>query len=674
MTAMGQQDDVRVSGRLRTLRETDGQAYEGLLAALPEVGEGLVGGERLAELLDLLNQTAIEAPACAEALVARLATLPSAVDLPALRKWAVRGLQLHATNPAEALRHFEREDPLDFVRSDTDDDEQWAHRQGQLMHYLAGFGHPEIGVEVHRKTTGRRLARRVTLEDGLLLLPRPFGPADPRSRGDLHRAAAAHSLAHLMFSPLHRPVANRPPMLLALISLMEDTRVERLMAQRYPGLRALWHRFHLANRESAGFEFNGLAARLARALHDPDYVDSNAWVNKGRLLFEEVAAQGLGNVAAFDHVGRVLTRQLLRLGLPFQAETYRLEPPYRDDNTVLWNADEPRPEDEQQAVVRDDFELLEDEPKDAPRSDLRQVEVDMRRRTAYPEWDFKLEELRDGWVTVFDETEAGDLPVGRRGVLPPTLRKTPRPPGLDRVPDRSIRLARLHEGDELDLSAAVDSRILLRGRVAPDPRIFRRHGRRRRSAAVVLLMDLSASTQHFVPGSFISVLDLEKRAAALVAESFDASRDRIAVHGFRSNGRREVSYLHIKDFDEPFGSVQRQRLERQQGRLSTRMGAGLRHASAALAAEHVDQRVILLLTDGEPSDVDVLEEDYLVEDARQAVATAASRGIRTLCLTLDRDADHYVRRIFGERHYLIVDRADAFTTRLAQTLVRTVAH
>jgi len=242
------------------------------------------------------------------------------------------------------------------------------------------------------------------------------------------------------------------------------------------------------------------------------------------------------------------------------------------------------------------------------------------------------------------------------------------------VPDRSIRMARLHEGDELDLGAAVDSRIHLRGRVAPDPRIFRRHGRRRRSAAVVLLMDLSESTRHFVPGSFISVLDLEKRAAALVAESFDASRDRIAVHGFRSNGRREVTYLHIKDFDEPFGSAQRRRLQRQQGKLSTRMGAALRHASAALAAERVDQKVILLLTDGEPSDVDVLEDDYLVEDARQAVVTAASRGIRTFCLTLDRNADRYVRRIFGERHYLIVDVADAFTTRLAQTLVRIVTH
>jgi Mg-chelatase subunit ChlD len=676
MTPVASSGEGRVMGRLRALRNANAHAYEGLMAALPEVGEGLAGGDRLADLLDLLNQILVEAPDCAELLIGRLAALPASVDLPTLRKWVIHGLQLHARSPAEALHHFEGEDPHEYAREATDDnDAQWQHRQATLTHYLAGFGHPEIEVEAHRRTPGHRPARRASLADGLLLLPRPFGPADGRIRSDLHRAAAAHVLAHLMFSPLRRPVANRPPMLLAMVSLLEDARVERLMARRYPGLHALWGRFHVATRQSAGFELDGLMARLAHGLHDRSYVDSNAWVGKGRQLFEEVAERSLDDIAAFDHVGRVLTRQMVKHGTPFKAGTYRVEPLYRDDNQILWSADDVLPTNDQQTVTLNNYELLNDEREDEPRGDLRQVEVDPRRRTAYPEWDFKLGELREAWATVFDETDAGRNALQRSAAGPPsTLHRTLRPRGLDRVPDRSIRLARLHEGDELDLGAAVDSRIQLRGRVAPDPRIFRRHGRRRRSVAVVLLIDLSESTNHYVPGSFTTVLELEKRAAMLVAESFDAERDRIAVHGFRSNGRREVSCVHIKDFDEPFGREQRERLLRERGRLSTRMGAALRHAGNALAAEKADQRVILLLTDGEPSDVDVLEDDYLVEDAREAVGGAASRGIRSFCLTLDRHADRYVRRIFGTRHYLIVDRADSFTTRLAQTLVRIVAH
>ena len=104
------------------------------------------------------------------------------------------------------------------------------------------------------------------------------------------------------------------------------------------------------------------------------------------------------------------------------------------------------------------------------------------------------------------------------------------------------------------------------------------------------------------------------------------------------------------------------------------MGAAVRHASAALAQRTADHKVIVMLTDGEPSDVDVVEDDYLVEDARHAVASAAARGIRTFCLTLDRQADAYVRRIFGARNYLIADQAASFAGYTAQALVKLIAH
>ncbi|TNY09907.1 VWA domain-containing protein, partial [Escherichia coli] len=114
------------------------------------------------------------------------------------------------------------------------------------------------------------------------------------------------------------------------------------------------------------------------------------------------------------------------------------------------------------------------------------------------------------------------------------------------------------------------------------------------------------------------------------------------------------------DFEEPFDETQQKRLAALSGGLSTRMGAALRHAATLLDRETADHKVVLMLTDGEPSDIDVVEDDYLVEDARHAVASAAGRGIRTFCLTLDRKADDYVRRIFGARNYLIADRADTF--------------
>lgn len=664
---------THVQQRLQVLKDNDRVAHDALQDSMPDVSARLEDEIGMAELVDLLCQISAEAPECSVALINRLVALPPAALRPAiLRKWAFDGLQRYRKEPIKRLRHFAATDPSAFGDRDTvTDAEHLLTKREELLHYLAGLGCADMRLELHEPGASSLATQRVTVGQELLLLPRRFGEFSDSARERLYRAAAAHAAAHLRFSVRGRQVGNRPPLLIAVTALIEDARVERLMARSYPGLQGLWGLFHIATRADAGFDFAGLTARLARALHDPCYADSNSWVNKGRKLFAQ-AAVDLDNVAAFDKVGRLLAIDIEKMRLSFKTQTYRIEPAYRDDNTFLWDFNPPSATDDRETVVREKFELKQRDPDHLDTERLRRVEVDQRRRVHYPEWDYKAAAVRENWATVIEA--APRIPAGRRAQLPRAASAGLRFRGLARIPDRSIRVNRLEEGDELDLNAAIDSIISRRRRDAPDPRIFRRHGRRRRSTAIVLLMDLSESTKRFVPGSFTSVLEAEKRAATLVAESLDSSRDRVAVHGFSSNGRAEVNYVSIKEFDEPFGAEEKQRLRVQEGQLSTRMGAALRHASSALASEDADRKVILLLTDGEPSDIDIFEEDYLVEDSRHAVITAAAQGIQTFCLTLDGKADVYVRRIFGTRNYLIADKADGFAGHTGQALAKLIAH
>jgi hypothetical protein len=653
--------------RLEVLRGIDRPTLDVLLAD-PAWHESLAAADAAA-LVDLLAQVASEAADAALALALRLGSLITTVPDPnGIRKWALHGLLRHQHHPKARLHYFERDDPRLFAdrQADADSAELLAQRAG-LQAYLAGFGVTPHGIELHEPQAAGQPPPAPAAADELIRFPRRCAMAtQPPERAALYRATIAHIAAHLLHSPLARLAGSRRPMLLATIALLEDARVEHLLLRDYPGLRSLWGAFHTATRESAGFDYAGLAARLARALHDPDYVDSNAWVRKGRALFEEAAAADLHDVPAFEAIGRQLAIDVEKMRLPL-LPSYRPQPPYRDDNTLLWNMNAALPQDEEATAPREDYEFR---PRDQLPPDLPSMDVDTRRRTRYPEWDHRLDALREDWTTVIESGPAAHRGTGNRFARKPAQRVR----GLDQTPDRAIRLSRLAEGDELDLTAAVDGAIQQRAHLTPDGRIFRRHGRRHRATAVVLLMDLSVSTRRFVPGSFTTVLDVEKRAARVVAQALDSGRDRVAVHGFASNGRHEVNYQRIKDFDEPFGAEQQARLTAVQGSLSTRMGAALRHASAALDGQAVDHKVILMLTDGEPSDVDVVEDEHLVEDARHAVASAAARGIRTFCLTLDRQADHYVRRIFGSRNYLIADRADALAGHTADTLVRLVAH
>lgn len=668
--------DDRTAERLEALRRSNAAVHACTASAISSVQGRSWADEELVELVDLLHQTAIDKPRLAASLVSKLAVLLEALDLAGLKRWIVTGLRLYPDRVDLLGGYFDLTDPAAQagLRAEAKGC-QFTTRHLQLQHYLAGFGQVDLALKPLAAPRLDPLPQRLVISDAALLFPGHYLAVEGSDRGDMYRAAAAHALAHLQFSPQHRPVGNRKPMLIAIMSLIEDARVERLMMQHYPGLQGLWGQFHVISGKEAGIGFAAYVARLARALHDPTYVDGNHWVSKGRQLFEAEAEAGkLDDIGAFDTIGKILANDLGQMRMPFDSEQYRVEPAYRDDNTVLWDFNEDRlPEEHEESLARESIRV---EPNVSESSIVQHVapkEVDGRTRTQYPEWDYRIDALRDDWTTVIDGMRPGDERRGANVGAAQVARRRQRLQGLARIPDRSIRLNRLHEGDELDLNAAIDGVIQRRTDAQPDPRIFRRHGRRRRDAAVLLLLDLSESTNDFVRGSFTSVLEVEKRAATFVAESFNLSTDKVAVHGFSSNGRNEVNYLHIKDFDEPFGEAQKRMLHQQTGNLSTRMGAAVRHAAASLIEQHSDNKVILLLTDGEPSDIDVHEKRYLVEDARHAVSMAALKGVRVFCLTLDRNADPYVRRIFGARNYRIVEGVDAFSTAIGNTLVRVVA-
>jgi nitric oxide reductase NorD protein len=65
-------------------------------------------------------------------------------------------------------------------------------------------------------------------------------------------------------------------------------------------------------------------------------------------------------------------------------------------------------------------------------------------------------------------------------------------------------------------------------------------------------------------------------------------------------------------------------------------------------------RLLLLLTDGKPNDVDHYEGRYGIEDTRMAIVEARKLGLRVFGVTVDENARDYVPHIFGPGGYAIV--------------------
>ncbi len=127
-----------------------------------------------------------------------------------------------------------------------------------------------------------------------------------------------------------------------------------------------------------------------------------------------------------------------------------------------------------------------------------------------------------------------------------------------------------------------------------------------------------------------------------------------------------MQYYRFKNFDQHYEDEAKSRLAGMKGGLSTRMGAALRHAGTHLLNQQASKRLVLLVTDGEPADIDERDPQYLRHDAKKAVEELCTRGILTYCLTLDPNADNYVKRIFGENRYTILDHVDRLPEKLPQ--------
>ncbi|MCL2340113.1 MAG: VWA domain-containing protein, partial [Proteobacteria bacterium] len=392
-------------------------------------------------------------------------------------------------------------------------------------------------------------------------------------------------------------------------------------------------------------------AMLSRACLDARHGYADPAINATAAAFRAALAQGASS-----------SKEMAELALAYVARTRRPSDQfprvhfddtvvdYRDDNRHLWAF-----------IEEGDEESAFDAPRQAVETDTPQGLPPRH----YPEWDQASQTYRPDWVSLYEalhpagEAAFIDRLLEKHALLARRLMRL-----LDLIkPQNKERIRYQEDGAELDLDTAIRSLIDLKSGVTPDPRINLSHRTSGRNIAVLLLLDLSESIDQPVAGGRQTILELSQEAAALLAMAIESLNDSFAIAGFHSNTRHEVRYLHIKGFSERWDAAAKGRLAAVRAGWSTRMGAALRHAGAALAQRPADKRLLLLLTDGEPADIDVHDPQHLHSDARKAVGELAAEGIDTFCLSLDPKADEYVREIFGKGH-LVLDRVEQLPEKL----------
>ncbi|GGF66123.1 NorD nitric oxide reductase activation protein [Paracoccus acridae] len=299
--------------------------------------------------------------------------------------------------------------------------------------------------------------------------------------------------------------------------------------------------------------------------------------------------------------------------------------------------------------------------------DLAPEDVDRERvagKHTYPEWEAR------GGVWMPDHCRVLAAPVepapDYAGIADPAARRR-----IDAVrrqfqalrPARLIRHAQ-PDGDDLDLDATLRSVTDLRASGRGSDRIWRQARPEDRDLAVSILLDVSRSTESAVTGR--PVIDIAREALTALAWGLDACGDRFAIQGFSSLKRDRVWIHDCKSFDEPMAQRIEARIHALRPGFYTRLGAAIRHASAGLAKEGRSRRLMIVITDGKPNDLDHYEGRHGIEDSAMAVREARRAGHSVFGITIDKGAQSWFPRIFGQGGFSVIRDPDRLIGTLPQ--------
>jgi uncharacterized protein YegL len=664
-------------------RNAGAQAASATIVSAAAARRILGAGAGLSRWWRTMDDLALQASESVESAASRMGEILAGGNIHAFESFVAAGLKLAGGDRRRRLKFFTLQD-------------EFAQRL--LERAAAGIGFAETERQNKAFVTslwgrtpllrsfpgdsGHAPQRRTGIAGPLIRLPEIYRGVQGQAAYALYKAATAHAQAHLVLGGPRFQVGSLKPLQVALVTLVEDARIELLAMGRLPGLRKLWSPYHVAVPVGVTTAPT-LLARLARALFDASYQDDDSFIAKGRLMFQARLPR-VEDPAISREIGMLLGNDLGQMRVQFNARTYVVEPVYRDDGLGLWDFGEEAPSSAEALDVAVDAARIEQrEDLDSLRSDAPEDDTGIGRArpvapdhrgiviAKYPEWDRAHGVERPDWTTVREVAARPGDPrlveeaLDRADVLRNRIRRLVR--GM-RV-GRPTRLKRQFDGHDLDVDAMLEAGIALRMHQEPDPRIFRATASRQRDLAVLLLLDISESTRDRLE-SGASILDVERLAFAVLAEAMSTLGDPFCLLAFASNGRDDVQMTTVKGFNEAYDRACVGRLAALTSGLSTRLGTALRHAGEVISHARSFRKLVIVLTDGEPSDIDVADPLDLVEDARRAAVGLRARGIDGFGVVMGSSAMTSAVRIFGRGNTMLVPRVEDLPTRLSEVYFR----
>lgn len=518
------------------------------------------------------------------------------------------------------------------------------------------------------------------ISENQIFLPASYEAETSEQAKQFYLSSALHCAAHLIYSvPWSSEGLNNRQKV--LVSIFEDARIETLSQRHFSGLKKLFSKQFVKPKDD-GVSFEGLAYQLAYALNNEGFDPINSLIVKACNGFFSLTESELNDPDSAYILGLALANDIGQMRISMNEKTAFHLLGYRDNNAYLWESfSQIASESEQQDAITENvgitgvaFEETEDgkfvasyqaSASEASGLTFVSTENDTEHQLLnkgatdqalmYPEWDYRIGRLKQNWCTLLEQSKPDTvfnaMDTGRHNGLINRLQKIIQTYQFNRQKKR-----KQEQGIELDLEALVQYRTYcLMGRPPTEANIYIDHlHSSEQEIALLVLLDLSESMNDAVEDTDVSLLEITSESLYVLSSLLDRLGHHYAIHGFHSNGRHEVSYQHFKDFEEKnYGDLTG--LPELSAAYSTRLGTTLRHAYQQILARPEPHKLVMVISDGQPADIDVFDERYLIEDAGYVVREAEYAGCKTFCLSLDQTAENYAAQIFQKGHFEVID-------------------
>jgi len=558
------------------------------------------------------------------------------------------------------------------------------------------------------------LARFFSVSDGInIFLPSQITVFDDEELNfQVYKLALTHELAHMQYGTFKLSLKDigrlsgfcDPALAFKIFEFLEDERVDYLMGEEYPGLARdrrniienYMERWAGKSQELSVFEalnFNldaegdgrsdadlCLMSLLKKAIEEvtkPGESAADALTHACRLIKEFETSGQAGSDKGRHFLDRPFFRGVIDLELVTSAKegvkrlveeaVNRLKDKISGINTELVERAIERI-DEASGVEPEEI-LWRIEGLDE-RSDLidsirlaieeMESEKNIRRTVHYDEWNDSIDDYNKAWCRVREM----DMPPTSRAIYDDTIKENygvvsqlRRHFGLLR-PDRIQRFFREERGDDIDYSAAIESVIERYAGITPSDRVYIRREKNLRDVSVAFLADMSYSTSDEL-ASGKRIIDVEREGLILMAEALESIGDQWAVYGFSTNRKDKVDFFVLRDFNMPYNDDVKMRFDGMKPMAQTRLGAVIRHASRLLQRQTSRIRILILLSDGRPYDIDYGDSKHALEDTRRALWEGRKKGLTFFCITVDKKSRSYLPYMYGKSNFVVINNIEA---------------